>query len=208
MKSLILCIFILLISITISGCGVKYFTYHAGQLNTHISHALIIPIYIDNDFSAEHKNAIIAAAKEWNGVFNGQVILRVENEKFSGLDGGVNILKNKVMVTGEGWVIIGVNHDNELVEDMGNVLAFVKGAGGHSMVIVRDVIGTRDLKTIVMHEMGHLMGALHVDMANLMIPYYGKTQYECIDKITVAQVAFFMNLDFNTLNYCITPAFE
>ena len=208
MKSLILGFLFALLMAVSCGCGVQYFTYHQGTTVNHISHAVIIPIYIDSDFSVDHRKAIIAAADEWNTIFNGQVKLVIEEDKFSGLEEGKKIFKEKIAITGEGWVVVAVNHDNALVEDMENVLAFVSGPGGHTMVVIKDVIGKRDLKTIVMHEMGHLMGAEHVRLASLMVPYYSNYQYECIDKITVAQIAMYMKLDFDTLNYCITPRFE
>jgi hypothetical protein len=89
------------------------------------------------------------------------------------------------------------------------VLAFVTRHEGHVLVVVGDRLGGRDLKTIIMHEVGHLLGAAHVNMkGSLMYPAYGWNQVSCIDKVTVAQVAGYLELDMKQMNYCMTPGWE
>jgi predicted Zn-dependent protease len=191
-----------------SGCGGETWTYRQGQVPTHINHTYNIPIWIDSSFSVSQKAAIRDAIKEWNGVFNGQVVLKAE-ATFTGIEEGDKLLQ-QANRTGQGWVIINLPHNHPLFDNLnlGGVLAFVRGAGGHLMVVIGDQIGSRNLKSIVMHEMGHLLGANHVNAPSLMMPAYSHTSSNCIDKITVAQVAGYYKLDMGTLNYCITPHFE
>lgn len=93
-----------------------------------------------------------------------------------------------------------------------NELTFVRRFSDHLMVVVGDRLGDRNIKTIIMHEFGHIFGCFdcyHINIKNsLMVPIYGKDQADCIDKISVAQVASYMGLDVNILNYCVTPNFS
>ena len=126
-------------------------------------------------------------------------------EGFKGLDAGDEVLKD-MRKKGEGWIIVRAGSSDEVVSNLSeHALAF---AGSGIMVVIWDRIGTRDLKTIVMHEMGHLLGSSHFRSNSLMHPFYGRKQYSCIDKMTVSEVAAAHGLRLETLNYCSTPGFE
>jgi hypothetical protein len=203
-------LFIIMAAITmIFGCNSSYYSYKKGEVPVHINHIQIIPIWIDLRFTEVQRKEIILAVKEWNSVFNGQILLKHEGYFNNGIDGAEEKYKiiNK---TSLGWIIIRVNESDDLVKDVIGTkdLAFVSGLGSHLMFVIGDRLGTRSLKDITMHEMGHLLGANHVNFNSLMCPVYGELEYNCIDKITVAQVAGFNKLDLKNLNYCITPHFE
>jgi hypothetical protein len=202
--------FLLIMSLMLCGigCGPRYWTYRQGKLPEHLV-VQEIPIWMDNSLLMSQREGIIEAAGEWNKVFNGQIILQMQP-----VLNRVEVLKklDEVDRTGTGWVIISSTEEMLIAEgyiDEGDgVLAYVYRLGGNLMVIVRDRIGARDFKLIVMHEIGHLLGANHVNAMSLMAPHYGRDQINCIDKVTVAQVARFNRLKFETLNYCLTPEFE
>ena len=199
------------LGLTVSGCGAGLWEYKQGETPSHIGTVKLIPVYLDNNFSVEEETALKEAITEWNGVFNGQIVIRVDGT-FDGKEG----IKPKLLssyVRSEGWNIIALESTDSAVADEiepgdGN-LAFAE-IRGHYMVVLTDRIGMRNLKVIAMHEMGHLLGAYHVNLHSLMYPHYGliKDAVQCIDKITVAQVATVQNLNLNTLNYCVTPDFK
>jgi predicted Zn-dependent protease len=190
------------------GCGPQYWTYRQGKVPEHLV-VQVIPVWMDNSLLIPQREGVIEAVGEWNKVFNGQIILQMEP-----VLNRVEALKklDEIDKTRTGWVIISSTEEMLIAEgyiDEGDgVLAYVYNLGGNLMIIVRDRIGTRDFKVIAMHEMGHLLGADHINAMSLMAPHYGREQINCIDKVTVAQVARFNRLRFETLNYCLTPEFE
>lgn len=202
-----LSILILLLSV-ILGCGRNYYTYTIIKPPSHINHPKTIPVYLDVNFTENQRKDIMAAFHEWNYVFNGQIIIKVEDYIYNLDDAEKKYVS--VSKTGLGWIILKKNEDDELIKNIirPGDLAFVPGLKSNIMVVIGDRIGTRNLKTIIMHETGHLFGARHINAPSLMMTDYGETMYSCIDKITVLQVATTQELDFKSLNYCITPFFE
>lgn len=208
MKKLFACV--LLVLSCILNCGTSYYSYHRGHIPEHVNHAVVIPIWIDTKFNKEQLSQIKSAVNEWNNVFNGQMLLKLDKQ-FTGQEEGEKLF-TEANKTGLGWVIVNLDENDPVLSDRiesgDGTLAFVTKMNGHLLVVIGDRIGTRDLKTITMHEMGHLLGANHVNAPSLMTPRYGEEQYNCIDKITVAQVAGYQDLEFANLNYCITPYFN
>lgn len=215
-SKLLLAIFglFIVVSAGCSGClGTPYYSYKKGATPDHITNVKIVPIWLDANFSAERKEAIKEAIKEWNSVFNGQIVLRIESE-FVGGDEAVKLYRTARRMH-QGWIIAQFKSDDESLEGMvepgDGTLAFVLGIGtGNIMFVIDDHIGFYDVKNIVLHEMGHLLGAFHVNARSLMAPRYGlgKDAVGCVDKITAAQVAGYQNLDIKTLSYCVLPNFE
>lgn len=203
----------LILSCLLISCGGLY-SYHQGTKPAHVSNQKVIDIYLDSSFDLMEREHIKDAMNEWNGVFNGQIKLQLAEKdgglvSFSGKDEASDLLK-MMNNTGLGWLIIKLNSSDELLEDVNtNTLAFVTGADRHLMVVIADRVTGRNLKTIIMHEMGHLLGAAHINSkGSLMNPTYGFDQVDCIDKMTVSQIAGYWDFPITELNYCITPNFE
>lgn len=198
---------IILICLLLVGCG-GYWSYLKVGAPEHVVNKLIIPVMLDAGFSAVEEKSIYAAMSEWNVAFNGQVEFRVDG-KFERDPVG---LVSRYSESGNGLVIVKMDDtDRRLagtVESGDGVLAFVPRMGGHLMVVIGNRISTYNLRTIVLHEIGHLMGAYHVNGDNLMNPHYGPKQIDCIDKVTAMQVAAYNDLDFGTMRYCRTKNFE
>lgn len=200
--------FILMVLTLSVGCSPSYYSYVKGKAPEHINAAKIIPIWIDDSFTPAQRVDILKSVDEWNLVFNNQIRLMASGY-FHGADGAEDKYQ-EISKTHLGWIVVKANEKDPLVKDIIGPadLAFAVGLGGQILVVISDRIGTRNLKTILMHEMGHLLGANHVNTPSLMMPKYGEQTYNCIDKITSAQVASFQNLNFETFNYCKTPFFE
>ncbi len=195
------------------GCASspKYWSYKTVPAPSHINHVTEIPVWIDSNFSKTQVSEINKAIAEWNMVFNGQVIVKVESTFKSVAEAETKL--EEAFKTGLGILIINLPESNpllgNLIDDSDGVLAFVRGPGGHLMTVIGDHVGNRNLKTIVLHEMGHLFGCYHVNIPNsLILPFYSNDQANCVDKISAAQAAGYLGLNLNTLNYCVTPNFE
>lgn len=213
----------LLMVFSVSCGGVNYFTYTANDAAEHVIHPVHIPIWIDNTFSQKQVEEIKAATAEWNYVLNGQMVLHVMTHQAMGVDKqmreypagfdtweeGRKLVK-ETEKTDLGWVIFNVPTTSpHLDKNTGDgVLAYVTGIDEHFIIVISDRFGSRSFKDVIMHEMAHLLGAMHVRAPSLEYPIYSSAQYSCIDKITVAQVAQVRKLDMDHLNYCVTPHFE
>lgn len=174
-----------------------------------------IPVYVSHQFTEGDKVAIRDAVDAWNNVLNGHVSIQIKNEEFfANRDADIQTAL-ALKEANEGWILLKMDHDNpalaDEIEDGDGVLAFVNrlGSSGHLMFVLGDRIGSKDLKSILLHEMGHLLGAQHVSARSLMYPSYGiYANYRCIDKITVAQVSNYQHIPIEEMNYCVTPEFN
>lgn len=174
----------------------------------YIANQTVIPIAIDDSFYEERVAEINQAIVEWNHVLNGQIVMKVLPLTFKGLAEGKDLIDG-FDKTGLGIAIFAIDSDSKILDGIGeSTLAFVKGTDAHAVVVIIDRIGTRNLKVILEHELGHILGAMHVNAMSLEYPAYKGHQAGCIDKITVAQVAEEQGLDLNVLNYCRMPNFE
>lgn len=197
------------------GCSGGLYEYRSVSPEKNIEpHVLVRPVYIDNTFNDVELATINQVVKEWNYVLNGYVVWKIEltaidhtNEK------ATKYLIKQMSQNHEGIMVLGMNHDDDLVSDTideeDSVLAFVNGLGerGQVMVVLRDRIGHKNLHKILLHEFGHAMGGEHVNTDSLMFPIYSRRQFDCVDKITAAQAATFFNLKLEYLNFCKTPNF-
>lgn len=199
----------------VSGCGTTLYQYHSVDAEVNNQHYKIFPIYVDKSFNAQELATVDQVVADWNYVLNGYMKIQVQPVKFTHSDETTtDTLLEKIKQTNEGLMMVGANHDDPLIEnsvaDGDGKLAFVNALGERAflMTVVRDRIGTKNLHKILLHEFGHSLGANHIQAVSLMYPYYGYMQMNCVDKITVAQVASYYNLDLNHMNYCSTPNFE
>ena len=72
---------------------------------------------------------------------------------------------------------------------------------GGKYVYLRKGYYENDVEVIVMHELGHSLGAQHV-AGTLMNPTYQQINEKCPDVYTVSQVAAYNGLDMSTLSWC------
>ena len=199
----------------VGGCRTtNLYEYRSVSPDKHINYYKAIPIYVDKDFSYQQQVAIRSAIVEWNHVLNRYITLDVIDWTFDySSEYGKRVLE-KIKIEDEGIVIWSVNHDSPILEQMHQeeeTLAFVDNFGNkaHNLVVVADKLGRKDLHQIMLHEIGHSLGAQHVISESAMFPYTATyLSLNCIDKITAAQIATYNHLKLEHLNYCPIPDFE
>ncbi len=195
------------------GCGTSLYHYkNVSGAESNYQYYKEIPVYMDKNFSESERASMLQAMGEWNHVLNGHMKMVVKDMEVDIRSPEMKALFRQVRATGEGYMILKLNHDDPMlgdaVEEDDGTLAFVNSLGhrGHIMVVIADRIGSRNLTAIALHEFGHLFGAMHVLAKSLMYPAYsGRSSYHCVDKITMMQVANYQEIDPTHLNYCVTP---
>ncbi len=159
-----------------------------------------ISIWADKNFGEADRVEIDDAISQWNFALNGVIQLRVISYDF---DMEPEIL-SRVMVKGDGWLFLKISGSSTFIHDSqgATTLAFVNEVGGNRLYIIRDRVANEWVRGVVMHEIGHLLGATH-DNIYLMGKYYNFTYYRCIDEGTIKMVAEYEHIPVSKLNYCI-----
>jgi hypothetical protein len=198
---------IMVVGLGVSGCGVGLYEYTEVGGIDHINNARVVEVWHTDNFTEVERGSLGEAIGEWNYVLNGQMEIGVVGD-FDSEDMGEWLKRMKESnKTGDSWLIFKIDSGNEILGEVREgVLAFVPELGSRFMVILGDRIGTKDLKTIMMHEIGHMLGAMHVNIDyTLMVSGYGYKQADCIDLLTVRQVAKYNDMDISGMNYCEVP---
>ncbi len=164
----------------------------------------MVPVYIDVGFSDAHRLAIHQALDTWNLALNGYERFEVASDKF---DMEPETLET-IDFTGQGLVVLKRMHEDDVVKSLPDgVLAWVPMPSygeAHSLDIIADVIGNRDLRTICMHELGHVLGIPHLPIrGSLMFSTYPNSP--CIDRATVQALATIRRWEWKHLNFCERP---
>ena len=104
-------------------------------------------------------------------------------------------------VSNGAWVIMRIDSHSELVGSR-SVGAWADKIGGNKVWVVRDRVSNGMIGGVVMHEIGHLLGAGHL-RRGLMMPGYDKDWMQCVDYSTVKAVGKYHGIGINQLNYCV-----
>lgn len=176
-------------------------SYHyVDRYQYHISVPIkIIPIYIDNDFGNGDLLEIDNAIKQWNYALNGYIDLEVVTTKFMMES---DIIKS--VQRGEGWLILKISSDSPLIHEKSNeqTLAFCNAIGGYALFVIRDRIGNEDMTGVMLHEIGHLLGARHTSYG-LMYSIYSPDLYQCIDLPAITGVSLYQGIPEGRMNFCL-----
>jgi hypothetical protein len=157
----------------------------------------IVPLRIKGSFTPGDRAKILRAVNEWNVALNGFVRFTIVE------DSGVSTTNAR---ESRPWSIMAAQGVSPRVVP-GPTIALahtqpLPGAGG-LMIVYVDRIGTRDLGSVVMHELGHVLGVGHGEKG-LMAAHYHPTDQQCVDKATIAAVAAKRRLAVDQLNWCET----
>jgi hypothetical protein len=159
----------------------------------HPSHSRpeIVVLQVDGPFDSDDRAKIVLAIDEWNHALNGYV-------RFDVAPPGA--------WRPQAWAIRSEKGGTPQAPDAaGQPLSFTQagfaGVGGRVVVYV-DRIGTRDLRGVVLHELGHVLGLGHDAAGILMSARYTPTAELCVDKPTAQALAALRRLPLDGLNWC------
>lgn len=157
--------------------------------------AEMVPLRLKGSFTPGDRAKILRAVNEWNVALNGFVRFTiVEDSGASATTAGHS----------RPWSIMAAQGISPRVVP-GPTIALahtqpLPGTGG-LMIVYVDRIGTRDLGSVVMHELGHVLGVGHGEKG-LMAAHYHPTDQQCVDKATITAVAARRRLAVDQLNWC------
>jgi len=157
----------------------------------------IVPLRIKGSFAPGDRAKILRAVNEWNVALNGFVRFAIVE------DSGASATNAR---SPRPWSIMAAEGISPRVMP-GPTIALahtqpLPGSGG-LMIVYVDRIGTRDLGSVVMHELGHVLGVGHGDKG-LMAAHYHPADQQCVDKATITAVAAKRRLPVDQLNWCET----
>ncbi len=197
---------ILLVAL-LSACTIPHACNGKGSYSVYVKHdppvvtvPRVTPVWVDKDFPASQKADVLAAIDEWNFALNGYSSFQVVDQNY---DMEPSVLE-QIRDTLQGLVILDVSVKMEQVQRLPDgVLAWVPELEANSMFIIGDRIGNRALKSIVMHELGHILGLEHQEEAGtLMFPSYDRGS-PCIDQVTAMHLAsVHSRYNWHHMNYC------
>lgn len=177
------------------------YTDHARPAST----GRTIMLYVDSDFPAGPRQAIVAAMRQWNYALNGYVQFRARVLPRDATGADIARLRRD-----GAWIVASVDSRHPVAQrgEGLHALAVTVGNGHDGFVyVIADRIGGRDLTGVVMHEFGHVLGAGH-DQVGLMAPVYNAAAARCIDRDSVALVASAQRLPLQRLNWCEMPGYN
>ncbi|MBL6617625.1 MAG: matrixin family metalloprotease [Reyranella sp.] len=160
----------------------------------------VVAVYVDTDFGPAERERIGFALQQWNHVLNGFV--RLHPVLLDSADRDLGRLRRP------GWIVAKVDSRHPLARDRSAMAVTVGNRGGGFVYVIADRFPARDLTAVVLHEIGHVLGAGHDPYGHLMAPVYDRNNAHCIDRGAVAMVAQAQRLPLERLNWCIGPGLE
>jgi hypothetical protein len=169
------------------GAGLRY-TNHLPAATAEE----IVPLRIKGSFAPGDRAKILRAVNEWNVALNGFVRFTIVEDSAASA------------ANARPWSIMAAEGIGPRVVP-GPTIALahtqpLPGAGG-LMIVYVDRIGTRDLGSVVLHELGHVLGVGHGEKG-LMAAHYHPADQQCVDKATITAVAAKRRLAVDQLNWC------
>jgi len=170
----------------------------------------IVPVYIDKSFNAQELAQIESAFDQWTYSLNGYMEFKIvaRDVDFEHLK---EVVDSVIDRTGQGLEII-PETDASAFESP-SALAYVPGAiqegkwyPSPEIHIVRDRIGERDLRQIVLHEIGHTLGLDHSPVKNTLMYFQYPQNSPCVDRLTMQTLSSLRSrIDWHHTNYCTWP---
>ncbi|GEP53022.1 hypothetical protein RSO01_01880 [Reyranella soli] len=165
--------------------------------------ARTLTVYVDHDFDATERERIGLALQQWNHVLNGFVRLRPVLLPADASDRAMAQLRRQ-----GAWIVAKVDSRHPAACDRGALAMTVGNRGGGFVYVIADRFAVRDLTAVMLHEIGHVLGAGHDPQGHLMAPVYDGNNGHCIDRAAVSMVASAQRLPLGQLNWCVGPGLD
>jgi hypothetical protein len=162
-----------------------------------------LPVYVDREFDAAAREQIGLALQQWNHVLNGFVQLRPALLPSDLSDRTMAQLRRS-----GAWIVLKVDSRHPAARDRSALAVTIGNRGGGFVYVIADRFGMRDLTAVMLHELGHVLGAGHDPGGHLMAPVYDRSNGHCIDRGAVAMVASAQRLPLGQLNWCVGPGLD
>jgi hypothetical protein len=196
---------LIFLSLFFSGCthpGMYHYVSHTAP-----TYSPLVSVYVDKNFGDADQVSIADAIDQWNYALNGHFKMIIVDHQFDMDQQGMQEVQDR-----KSFAVLKVDENNAMVQRADQVvrkagsgdfaLAFTPGPGNHAIYLVRTRIRDNAMvRGIVMHEMGHALGAAHTPHG-LMLANYNAETYQCVDYATVLQVATYYHWDVSSMNYC------
>ena len=171
-----------IVAITLLTCTPR--TYVADTANSPPT----VPVFVDSRFTGETKGAIRLAIDEWNIALGNHLRFYVDSETLE------RPSHDPIVDLSRLWTdSLGVTIDWEPPDCLHcrwtNDIAWVSAIGGTDIHLVMSRADAWDVKAIIEHEFGHVLGLEHTAEPDELMTTYLEHQARCIDADTVAQVA-------------------
>lgn len=139
----------------------------------------VVHVHVDSSFTDDERMRLYLAIIKWNQTLNGQVRFEVEREEPS--------------------VLVIKKVPSSLPGPTPDAIAWADFIGGNE-ISVKDDIAKELVEPVMLHEIGHILGAEHVE-GTLMNPAV-YPNYLCVDETTGRHVAQHLRLDPQSLQTC------
>jgi len=157
-------------------------------------------MYVDKSFSDNDRTSIDNAIGQWNYCMNNYVRLNVVTYYFDMTPSQIHdALKDK------GILVMKIDSTTTFLpktKESETILAYADEVAGHKLFVIRDRMNVENVEGLILHELGHLLGAMHDNNSYLMQEHYYKDDFQCIDKRSALAVARYQNIPENRVNYC------